>query len=825
MLRKAEFAYKGRSKDVKYSEILKNMTLEEKCALLTGKNTWESRDYPHHGIPSVWMSDGPHGLRKQLGSADHLGINDSQKATCFPTAATMANSWDEVLAQQVGVALGDEAAAQRIHVLLGPGLCIKRSPLCGRNFEYFSEDPYLAGKMAAAYVRGIQMKGGSACPKHFAVNSQEERRMASNSVVDERTLREIYLTGFEIAVKEGRPHTIMTSYNEVNGTYANENRHLLQDILRNEWGFDGAVVTDWGGNNDNLDGIRNGSNLEMPSGGMSSVRAMLKGVKEGKLSEADIDARCDELLGMIFHAAEQTQAHPVTPEFDALHVRACDAAAQSAVMLKNDNGILPLKRGTRVAIVGDFGITPRFQGAGSSVVNAYRTDDVREALEKVGLEIVGSAPAFKRHGGADDALLQDAVALAKQAQTVLFYMGLDEISESEGHDRRHMKLHDNQLAALQAVAQVNANVVVILSAGSPIEMPWIDDAMAILHGYLNGQAGCTAMAQLLVGAVNPSGKLSETIPMVYEDAPMAENYPCPTRNILYKEGLYVGYRYYDTAKVPVRFPFGFGMSYTQFAYSNLQASEHCVSFTITNTGSVDGSEIAQLYVSKPDAQVFRPEKELKGFAKVFLRAGESKTVTIALDDKALRYFNVKTNRWEIEGGAYVLSVGASAAQLLLQATITVAGTDAPNPYDTELPSYRSGQVKNVSDTEYEMLLGHEIPEETAGVHRNTAIRDLNRCKSPLGRLICRVLAGKVRKSEETGVPDLNTDFIYNVPLRGMAKFAGAFIDMGVIDGLVMEFRGFWIIGLIRAVFAAVYSVLANKCMEAKLKKQAKEKKA
>ncbi|MCD8326818.1 MAG: glycoside hydrolase family 3 C-terminal domain-containing protein [Lachnospiraceae bacterium] len=841
-----------------YTDIISNMTLEEKCAFLSGKNTWETRDFPDHHIPSIWLSDGPNGLRKQLGAADHLGLNESQAATCFPTAATVANSWDEALAEEVGRALGEEAAAQGIHVLLGPGLNIKRNPLCGRNFEYFSEDPYLSGKMAAAYVRGIQEKGGSACPKHFAVNSQETRRMASNSVVDERTLREIYLTGFEIVVREGKPRAIMSSYNQVNGVYANESEHLLKEILREEWGFEGAVITDWGGGNDVIEATKNGSNLEMPGAGLGSARELLKGVKDGKITEKEINERVDELLGLIF--ATDAKMTETSEMYASHHEIARKAAAESIVLLKNEDHILPLAQGTEVAVLGDFAQKPRFQGAGSSAVNAKCMEDTFEALEREGLRIVAKSAAFLRNGDESAALLTEAVEAAKQAEIVLFYMGLDEVSESEGRDRDHMKLHENQARVLEAVAAVNSRVVVILSAGSPVEMPWINHAKALLHGYLGGEAGAAAMAEVISGKVNPCGKLAETLPMAYEDVPSLQDYPAHGWNSCYREGLYVGYRYYDTARVPVRFPFGFGLSYTTFAYSDIvidkgkssdevnisgnQKMEHSadtsvaennsdtvdgidsagmsVAFTLTNTGSRAGSEIAQLYISKPDSEIIRPAKELKGFTKVFLQPGESRRVSIPLDDKAFRYYNVKTGKWEIEGGTYLVAVGASGAERRLAATIEVDGTGAPNPYENmKIPScYRTGRVQNVSDRDFEALLGHPIPQPPKGIHRNSAVCDLKHCRAPLGWLTCGVLSTMEKKSIEKGTPDLNVEFLYNLPLRGIAKYIDL-IDMAVVDGLVMEARGFWIIGLLRTLGAIVHNQISNITLSRKLGRQAK----
>ena len=501
---------------MKYAKLIAGLSLEEKCAMLSGEGVFRTRALK--GIPSIWLSDGPHGLRKQAGASDHLGLHPSVEATCFPTATTVANSWDESLGEEIGRALGEEAVDQQVAVILGPGLNMKRNPLCGRNFEYFSEDPYLAGKLAAAYVRGIQEKGVSACPKHFAANNQELRRMASDSIVDERTLREFYLTGFEIAVKEGQPGCIMTSYNKVNGAYANENEHLLKDILRSEWGYDKAVVTDWGGNNDHALGVQRGSTLEMPAPGLDSVRELMAAVQSGKIAESDVDARLDELLTLAYDAQPALNAAKPA-DMDAHHALARRAAAESVVLLKNEDNLLPLAEGTKVALIGDFAFTPRYQGAGSSVVNAARVESLAEEIKSSGLECIGLARGYERNGMPNIPLAHEAAALAEQADVALLCLGLTEADESEGLDRPHMMLADNQVTLLLAVRQKAKKVVVLFHAGSAVEMSWLDRCDALLHGALNGQAGASAMLDALTGKINPSGKLAETWPIHYEDTP------------------------------------------------------------------------------------------------------------------------------------------------------------------------------------------------------------------------------------------------------------------------------------------------------------------
>ena len=772
---------------MKHQDILSRLTLGEKCYLLSGKDFWNTHEYKSKGVPSIMLSDGPHGVRKQEGAGDQLGLNGSVPATCFPTAATMANSWDPALGEEMGKLLGEEAACQDVSVLLGPGLNIKRSPLCGRNFEYFSEDPYLAGKMAAGYIRGIQANGTSACPKHFAANNTELRRMASNSVVDERTLREIYLTGFEIAVKEGDPKSIMSSYNEVNGVYANENRHLLQEILRDEWGFDGFVVSDWGACNDYTEGVRAGSHLEMPGTGGDSPEQLIKAVKEGRITEAEVDVRVDELLDVVLSVRKATEQYKGKKfDVDAHHAFAQKCSEESIVLLKNDDSILPLRKGANVAVIGEFAQKARYQGAGSSVVNATKVDHTMNVIGDFDLNVVGFEPGYPRHGATDAAMCQRAAELAGKADVVLMYIGLDEIAESEGLDRSTLALPQCQIDALKAVSDANPNVVIVMSAGSAVEMPWLTQCKALVHAYLSGQAGARAALRVIMGEVNPSGKLSESYPVKYEDCSTASYFPAKERSVEYREGLYVGYRYYNTANVPVLFPFGFGMSYTTFEYSDIKVDGNSVAFTLTNTGSMDGAEVAQMYVHAVNPGVYRPNRELKGFAKVFLKAGESRTVTIPLDDKAFRYFNTVTNQFEIDGGSYEIQIGASVEDIRLTATVDVKGTPAVSEDAAKLPSYFKGDIKAVSDGEFEALLGHAIPDGkwSGTIRANDAIAQLYYAKSLKARLVWKIMTGMLNKSIAKGEPDLNITFIYNMPIRAIGKMAGGMCSQQMCDGIL-----------------------------------------
>ena len=804
---------------MKHQDIIQKMTKEEKAAFLSGKGEWDSRDISRLGIPSVFCSDGPHGIRKQAGAGDHLGLNESLPATCFPTAAAIANSWNPELGKEIGEALGREALALNVQVLLGPGLNIKRSPLCGRNFEYFSEDPFLTGKMAAAYIQGIQSQGIYACPKHFAVNSQELRRMAMNAVVDERTLREIYLTGFEIAVKEGRAKAIMSSYNQVNGIYANENQHLLQEILRKEWGFDGIVVTDWGGSNDHVKGVKAGSNLEMPAPGLDSARQIAAAVEEGSLTREELDTCVDQLLDAVLELSENSKIKREIFEQKEHHRLARKAAAESAVLLKNRDYILPLKPGCKVAVIGDFAKEPRYQGAGSSVVNPTLVETIEKVISGYDLRVAGVAGGYRRSGEADEALKKEALDLATGADVVLYCFGLDELSESEGLDRTHMRIPQNQIELLQALLQVNENIVGILSAGAAIEMPWQTCCKAILHGYLSGQAGAGAMLDILTGKVNPSGRLAESYPLRYEDTPAFRHFPSTERSSEYRESIYVGYRYYDTSRVRVQYPFGYGLSYTEFLYSDLKVDTDRITVKITNAGERDGAEVVQMYVGLPNAIVFRPAKELKGFAKIFLKAGESKEVRIPFDDKTFRYWNVKTNRWEVEMGTYKIMVGASVSDIRLEGEIEVEGTTTAYPYNPqEMPYYYTGIVQQISDKEFETLLGESIPDGRWGgeLTANDAICQMYYAKSRIARFIYNRLTSIKKKSEEKGKPNLNILFIYNMPFRALAKMTAGAVSMDMVDGIVEVVNGHFVKGMGKVIGGFFQNRKANKVYEKKL---------
>lgn len=864
---------------MKYKDIIDKLTLEEKVALTSGKDFWQTVgvDREEVKIPQIFLSDGPHGIRKQAAAADHLGLNPSIPSTCFPTAATMANSWNDELGEEMGKMLGEEAVDEKVNVLLGPGTNLKRNPRCGRNFEYFSEDPLLAGKMAAAYVRGIQSNGISACVKHFALNNQEERRMVVDTITDERTMRELYLTAFEIAVKEGNPRAIMSSYNMVNGTHVNENLHLMRDILRDEWKFKNVVVTDWAGSNDRVQGLIASNELEMPSclysnqdlykaltegydipEGLDPSRAgdqydrIMSAIKDGKLDESYLDEALDRLLDLVFTTEKAFEGRAAdaplrVKRVDEHHEMAKKCARECIVLLRNEDKTLPLAKGTSVAVIGDFAKVPRYQGAGSSVVNPtkldsplaclgftvkkYEKDLLPNAKDEIlapgenpyGLNVVGYEPGFDRYGKKNGGLIDKAVNLAKKADVALVYLGLDEVTEAEGLDRKDISIPRPQLDLVDALSALGKKIVIVLSCGSAVELPFAEKVDAIVHSYLGGQAIADAVLEVVTGVVNPSGKLAESYPMEYKDVSSASHFPGKQRSVEYREGLYVGYRYYETAKVPVRYPFGFGLSYTTFEYSELTVDEKGATFKITNTGDRDGAEIAQLYVGLNGAKVFRPSKELKGFKKVFIKAGESVTVSIPFGDMTFRYFNVETNKWEVEGGEYDIMIGASVADIRLKEKLKVDGTTDVNPYNAaELPSYYSGAAENVGTDEFKKLLGSDkfdaaiekgekppvntypLPDpgyvfykkKRMVIHYNCTVADLRYSRRWFGR----VFSGGVRMARSflwgVGNRTMSNTMemgVVHQPIRGMAKFAG--MNRAQMDGLILMCNGHFFKGL------------------------------
>ncbi|MGI4896219.1 MAG: glycoside hydrolase family 3 C-terminal domain-containing protein, partial [Janthinobacterium lividum] len=680
---------------------LDQMTLEEKASLLDGLDFWHTQPVERLDVPALMVTDGPHGLRKQAGGGDHLGLTDSVPATCFPPAAGLASSWDVDLLRRVGAALGRETRAEKVSVLLGPGVNMKRSPLCGRNFEYFSEDPVLTGDLAAALVQGVQSEGVGTSLKHFAANNQETQRMTISVDADERTLREIYLSAFERVVKTAQPWTVMCSYNRINGVYASENPWLLTRVLRAEWGFTGLVVSDWGAVNSRADGVSAGLDLEMPSSSGAGTQRILDAVAAGTLPLADVDRAATRVLELV-GKSRAALADPGVVDHEAHHVLAREAATASAVLLKNDATLPLAATGGTVAVVGEFARTPRYQGAGSSQVNPTRLDDALSALQTAFAghrEVTFAAGYVPSSDDTDAALLAEAVATAGSAEVVLAFLGLPAAYESEGYDRDHTNLPPSQLNLLEALVAANPNVVVVMSNGCVVNLePWQGGVRAILEGWLLGQAGGGAIAELLTGAANPSGKLAETVPLNYLDNPTVGNFPGEFGHVRYGEGLLIGYRWYDAHQLPVAYPFGHGLSYTTFGYTDLRlvAGEGGldVRVTITNTGERVGTETVQVYVSDQESSVYRPEQELKGFARVTLEPGASRLVVVTLDERAFSFWHPTVGRWVVEGGDFGIRVGSSSRDIRLASTVTIPGEEV--------------RVEIGADSEAEDWLAHPV---------------------------------------------------------------------------------------------------------------------
>ena len=672
------------SQDIK--NLVSKMTLEEKAGLCSGEDFWHTKAVERLNIPAIMMSDGPYGLRKQEAEADHLGINESIPAVCFPTGVSMASSFNRELVKKLGETLGEECQAENIAVLLGPAMNIKRSPLCGRNFEYYSEDPYVSSQLASAYIKGLQSKHIGACPKHFYANNMEEKRMTASSEVDERTLREIYLAPFEMAVQEAKPWSIMCSYNKINGIYAAENKEALTDILRNEWGFDGFVVSDWGAMNDRVPDIQAGMDLEMPASGGVNDRKIIDAVRNGTLEEAVLDRTCERLLEIIYRYQENRDTQAVF-DLERDHDAAKKIAEECMVLLKNDN-VLPLKKEQKIAFIGKYAKKPRYQGGGSSHINSFKVSSVLDAIGEHD-NIVFAMGFDDKSDESDEALLKEAVYAAQNADVAVLFVGLPDSYESEGYDRKHMHMPPNQNLLIEEICKVQKNVVVVLHNGSAVLMPWKDQVEGILEAYLGGEAVGKAVAEVLAGIKNPCGRLAETFPLRLEDTPCYLTYGKGFDNAVYQEGVFVGYRYYTSRKMETAFPFGYGLSYTTFAYSDLQLDkkemsdkEHVeVSVKVKNTGKCAGKTVVQLYVGAPETEVVRPVRELRGFEKIFLEAGEEKTVTFILGERAFAYWNTLIHDWYAEEGTYKVMIGENADHMCVGEEITVHPTkELPKTY-------------------------------------------------------------------------------------------------------------------------------------------------
>lgn len=721
------------------------LTKKEKSALLQGTDFMYTHGVPRLDIPPLAMADGPHGLRKQIGGGDN-GVSESEPATAFPTAACVASSWNPENAEKIGRAIGEECRYYGVHMLLGPGLNIKRNPLCGRNFEYYSEDPLLAGKFGAAFVRGVQSMGVSACLKHFALNNQENFRFVGNSVVDERAMREIYLKPFETAVKEGKPGAVMSSYNRINGTFASENKWLLTDVLRTEWGFDGVVMSDWGGTHDRIAGIRAGEDLEMPGDTAVSLKKVYDALRDGSLSGDEANVCVSRILA----ATERFATVSRTDSFDRdRHAElAAEVAADSAVLMKND-GTLPLERTKPICVIGELFEKMRYQGSGSSMISPTKVVTHKDAFDVRGIKYEYVRGYSAGVDPAEGKPIAEAVALAEKYDTVLLYLGLTDLAESEGGDRIHMRLPDDQLALADALMKTGKKIAVVLSGGSPVELPFADGVNAILNLYLPGQCGGEAGARLIFGESNPSGKLAETWYKSYADVPYGEEYSKKV-NELYKESVFIGYRYAKTAKVEPAFPFGFGLSYTVFEYKNLAVTSKngvvTAALTVRNTGSRDGAEVVQLYVkNNEDSAVFKPESELRAFAKVYLKAGEETVVTLSFALPELSFWNVKENAWTLENGEYTVEVGTSSEDIRLTAPLTVTVGEVPeSPYDIGINEKMKGAAR-IGNTEFADLLGKPLPDEPPVLPLTMESRFCDFQKTFMGRILYNAVCGVAKK--------------------------------------------------------------------------------
>lgn len=793
----------------KIKEVLAKMTLEDKIKLCSGASFWESENMEQYGIPAFFMSDGPHGLRTQKGESDHLGINQSEQSTCFPTASASASSWNPDLLYEMGEAIGEEALYHGVDVVLGPGVCMKRNPLCGRNFEYFSEDPYLSGIMGTNWIQGVQRKGVGTSLKHYAANNQEQDRMMGNSMVDERALREIYLSAFEMAVKESQPDTVMCSYNKINGTFSSDNKSLLTDILRDEWGFKGLVVTDWGAMNDRIRAFQAGCDLEMPSSNGMFDSDVKRAVEEGRLLEADIDACVERIIRLAWKAQETRKRIQDGYLFDveAHHNLAKKIAAESAVLLKNENGLLPLRKTAKIALCGAMAETVRYQGAGSSHINPTKLPSLRAAMEAAGGTVTYYS-SYELNGEKNEKELKRAVDGAKDADVAVLVVGLPDSYESEGYDRKHMSMPESHCELVSEIAKVNPNVVVVLMGGSPVEMPWLADAKAVLNLYLGGQAVGEAGVDLLYGTVNPSGKLAETYPVSYRDCSSSETFGINPRQVEYAESIYVGYRYYEKAGIPVRFPFGYGLSYTQFELSDLKIrydnneinkdsiwnlsekdKELAVSCRVKNTGSRAGAEVVQIYVSDRTPDIFKAEKELKGFCKVYLEAGEEKEVTVTLNRRAFAHYDVHTKDWEVLTGQYQIQVGTSSADICLVQDIRVQGTVDTLGYEG-LPQWYVRPSGKPSVSDFEKLYGCRImPFELEKSGEYTLLNTMNDMKeNPVVQQIMEGMKGRILKNcggDENSPEFLFTiSIVFNTPLIRLVQQGGGMTPLALMQAAV-----------------------------------------
>lgn len=775
--------------DTKIKQLLAELTLEEKAMLCTGKDFWNLHGIEHLNLPSIMVTDGPHGLRKQSGEGDHVGLNAAVKATCFPTASGLAASWNTKLIEEMGVALGKECRAEDVSVLLGPGTNIKRNPLGGRNFEYFSEDPLLAGDMSAAWIKGVQSQGVGTSLKHYAVNNHEHCRMTVDAIVDQRTLREIYLPAFEKAVKQTQPWTVMCSYNKINGTYAAEHKQLLDDILVNEWGFEGIIVTDWGANNDRVEGVKNGQHLEMPSSGDMNTQKIIAAIENGQLTMEALDKSVARVVELILKSQASLESDKVKADLSANHELAARIAEETCVLLKNDD-LLPVAAGKKIAVIGALANNTRYQGAGSSKINPFKLEQPLDEIKKqFGADNVSYTAGYHLNDKEDTAEIAKAIELAKQADVVFLFAGLTPKYESEGFDRQHLNLPQVQLDLIAELDEQLSKTVVVLQNGAPVILPFVDKVPAILEAYLGGQAGASAVAKVLSGEVNPSGKLAETFPANLDDTPSQPYFPGTTKQVQYREAIWVGYRYFDTTSTKALFPFGHGLSYTSFTYYHLTllSGDHSpfkendaikLQITVTNTGDKAGAEVVQCYVGQKSPSQPRPAKELKAFEKVFLEPGESKEIEFELDYRAFAYWHKEKATWVTESGDYQIHIGSSVNDIRDTAIITLEtdiAAEQPNP---ALATYFDPAKRDFNDAAFRALLGYDIPTPTpiTPYTVNSTLGDI--ANEPLGKplfegmlaVFTQMMGGDQNDSAAEADRLMAESMVADMPLRNLPVF-------------------------------------------------------
>ncbi len=789
---------------MKHKDIVEKMSLKQKADFVSGYDYWHLEEAEELGLPKIMITDGPHGLRKQNPNGKGVGLGNSYPATCMPPAATSACSWDEELLREEGEALAEECLQEKVSVILGPGTNIKRSPVCGRNFEYFSEDPLLAGKMSAGLINGCQSKGIGTSLKHFACNSQEAFRMIINEVIDERTMREIYFPAFEIAVKEAQPWTIMNSYNRINGVYASQNDWLQNKVARDEWGFEGLFVTDWGASVDRVPGLEAGTDLEMPSSGTLNSERIIAAVENGVLDEAVLDEGVDNVVDLIIKSKPALEKD-FKYDVEAHHAVARKVAEGSMVLLKNDDNILPLNSNAKIAVIGEMAKAPRYQGAGSSVINPTKLDNAHDSLIELGADVTYAQGYYKapptkkdKNRKSESELTAEAVKAAEAADVALVFIGLTEEFEAEGYDRDNIDMPAAHNALVSEVVKANPNTVVVLAGGSVVNMPWIEDVKALLNMGLSGQAGGSAAANILMGKVNPSGKTAETYPLSFDENPVYGNYPGSPVISEHKESIYIGYRYYDTAKKDVLFPFGFGLSYTTFEYSDIKLSESeikdnetvTVSFKIKNTGDMDGAEIAQVYVADKESTIFRPEKELRAFTKVFIKAGEEKEVSVTLGKRAFAYYNTNIGDWHVETGEFAVLVGSSSRDIRLEAAVNVISTvEAEIPdYKKSAPAYYTADIAGMNGGQWAAVYGQQLPsaerDTSAKITIYNCLDDASHTKwgGRIGRLIQSVITKFA--SAETGDGAMLQAMAVQIPMRNFISMSMGVFSPKMAEGLL-----------------------------------------